>query len=878
MLTLAWQTVKTRVGGFAGAFVAILCGTALVAACGVLMESGFRGGVPTQRYAAAEAVVTGDRTVRPPGADVLAFEHAAEQPAIPASLVAKVAAVPGVKAAVAEQTFPAVVVGADGQPVADKPSFGHNWESAVLAPFALVAGNAPKPGEVVLDSGLAARAGVAVGGEVRVMVRSAPVAYRVAGIAATAGQGGASGGGEKASQGTSRPGTSQPGSSQPGSSQPPTSGEPAPDRPGSSGSRQAAVFFHATQATDLFGRPDQVSAIGVLADPGTSGLPDRVQAALGGDHVTVSSGPDRSAAEFDDVSQTKSILAILAGSFGGYAVLVAIFVVASTLALTVEQRRREFALLRAVGATPRQIRRLIGVETTVVSVVAGVLGSLLGIGVAHGLRAAFARIGVVPDDFALSISPIPLAAALLIGVGAARLAAWSAARRPSSINPVEALGEAAVQKRDVGRVRLAIGWVLTAIGLGATGVPLVVGGQIGAAISVMAALVLIIGLTLTGPRLIGAAVRVIAPVLARSGVSGYLAGANVVRNSRRLAAAVTPLMLAIGFAVVNFYSQTTLTAAVGQQTERSITADHVITGVTGVPAEVVRQVEGGTATSLVRTQVITARTTGDSVEVQSRPANGLDSTASGMVDLGVVSGTLDDLRPGTVALGAAHASWEDKKIGDTVEFWFADGQQAKLKVVATYEHDLAFGDYVLSAADARAHTTAGMDSAVLVKSGDAGQLGDLVSRYPGLQVTERVVAQERGAERTQFLLNLVAVGVILGYVAISVSNTLVMSTAARRREFALLRLVGTGRRQVVRMMRAEALLTAGLAAVLGSLVAAVPLALLAVGLTGSPLPSGPVWVYPGALAGAALIGVVSIAVATRLSLRARPIDAIGSRE
>ena len=134
-------------------------------------------------------------------------------------------------------------------------------------------------------------------------------------------------------------------------------------------------------------------------------------------------------AEFDDVSQTKAILALIAGSFGGYAVLVAIFVVASTLALTVEQRRREFALLRAVGATPRQIRKMIGAETLVVSTVAGVLGSALGIAVGHGLRDAFAAIGVVPPDFVLSISPIPLVAALLIGLAAARTiprwAAWA---------------------------------------------------------------------------------------------------------------------------------------------------------------------------------------------------------------------------------------------------------------------------------------------------------------------------------------------------------------------------------------------------------------------------------------------------------------------
>lgn len=831
MLSLAWQTVKARTGGFVGAFVAILCGTALVAACGILMESGFRGGVPTQRYAAADVVVTGDRTVRPPGGDVLAFEHAAEQPAVPAELVAKIAAVPGVKAAVAERTFPAVVVGPDGQALVDKPSLGHNWESAVLAPFTLKEGRAPAADdEVVLDPWLAARAGTRVGGEVRVMTRSAPVSYRIVGVA---------------------------------------------EGPGA---RQASLFFSAAKSVELFGRPDQVSAVGVLA---AGDVAPRIEDVLAGDHVTVSTGADRSAAEFDDVSQTKAILALIAGSFGGYAVLVAIFVVASTLALTVEQRRREFALLRAVGATPRQIRKMIGAETFVVSAVAGVLGSLLGIAVSHGLRAAFAAIGVVPHDFALSISPIPLAVAVLIGLGAARLAAWSAARRPSSVKPVEALGEAALQKRDLGPVRLAVGWVLLAIGTAATTLPLFVRGQLGAAMSVMAALVLIIGLTLVGPRVVGAAVRVVAPVF-RTGVSGYLASANVLKNSRRLAAAVTPLMLAIGFAVVNFYSQTTFAAAVQQETTRSITADHVITGVTGVPAEVAeaaRRIPGVTAvTSLVRTQVITASKTGDTVEVNRGPANGLDAAAGGTVDLGVKSGRLEDLTAGTVALSHAHAEWENKKVGDTVEFWFADGRPARLRVVATYEHDLAFGDHVLSAADARAHTTAGLDSAVLVRSGTAEALRTLAGRYPGLTVTERVAAQEQGDQRTQFLLNLVAVGVILGYVAISVSNTLVMSTAARRREFALLRLVGTGRRQVVRMMRAEALLTVGLAAVLGTAVAALPLTLLAIGFTGVPLPSGPIWVYLAVLAGAAVLGLLSIAVATRLSLRAKPIDTIGLRE
>ncbi|EOD66961.1 ABC transporter permease, partial [Amycolatopsis vancoresmycina DSM 44592] len=143
MLTLAWQTIRSRLGGFAGAFLAVLCGTALMAACGILMESGLRAGVPTERYAAAAVVVGGTQSVRPPGADALSSEQVGEQPSVPAALAGRIAAVPGVRAAVAEQSFPAQVVTRDGQVLGGRESLGHNWDAAVLAPFTLRGGDAP---------------------------------------------------------------------------------------------------------------------------------------------------------------------------------------------------------------------------------------------------------------------------------------------------------------------------------------------------------------------------------------------------------------------------------------------------------------------------------------------------------------------------------------------------------------------------------------------------------------------------------------------------------------------------------------------------------------------------------------------------------------
>ncbi|MBE1470457.1 putative ABC transport system permease protein [Kibdelosporangium phytohabitans] len=847
---------KRRLSGFVGAFVAILCGTALVAGCGILMESGIRAGVPTERYDGAAVVVGGQQTVDPPGAGPLEAKQVAEQASVPVALAERIKAVPGVRDVVVEHSFPANVVTADGNALTGPDgtqSLGHNWTAAALAPFSLKEGKAPVgDGEVVLDTGLAARGGVGVGQRVRIATRSTPVEFQVVGLAALA------------------------------------SGETL--------DRQSALFFSPRRAAGLDGKPGQAHAIGVLAAPGVSpdALADRVRAATGKDTVAVVTGVERSTVEFLDVSQTRTLLLAIAGSFGGFAILVAVFVVASTLALVVNQRRREFALLRAIAATPKQIRKLIGTETMLVAALAGLLGSGLGLVVGHGLRDAFGAIGVIPPDFELAISPIPLAAAFLLGLGAARLAAWSAARRPSSIRPVEALGEAAVERRELGRGRIVTGWVLVLLGLGGSLVPVFVRGEAALAASSMSALIVVIGLAVLGPRVIALTNRLIAPVLTRvSRISGYLAGANNQANSRRLAAAVTPVMLAVTFAISMFYSQTSAAAAKQEEAVQSTTADHVISSTTGAlspeVAQAVRRVPGvAAATSVVRTEVINTMQEQENLRVERYPAQGLTGDqVRGTLDLGVVSGRIDDLAGDTVAMSRSEAGWYDKKVGDEVEFWFGDGAPAKLRLVATYTRDQAFGEYVLPADLARAHTGDRMDDSVLVRQEPGADsaavtaaLHDLAARYPGLTVApgSTVAAASDGQVKAQFYLNLVAVGVILGYVVISVANTLVMSTAQRSREFALLRLVGTSKRQVVRMMRLEALATVGVAAVLGTVVAGIPLVLLNIALRGTPLPSGPPAVFGGIIAGAVLLGLLSLGIATRMTLRARPIDAIGLRE
>src|SRR6185312_9277370 len=235
--------------------------------------------------------------------------------------------------------------------------------------------------------------------------------------------------------------------------------------PGDGLDRQSAVFVTDGQATTLSGRPDRVDAIGVLAAPGVvpEQLAERITAAVPG--VVAHTGAGRGDVEFLDVGDARSLVVETAASFGGTMVLIVVFVVASTLALSVRQRRRELALLRAIGATPQQIHRMIGAEMTVVSSVGAVVGAIPGVLLAFVMRGVFVLAGVMPPDFQMRVGLLPVLASLVLCVLSARLAGWLVARRLARVSPVEALGDAAIEPKKFGRVRVAVGVLLIPLGL-----------------------------------------------------------------------------------------------------------------------------------------------------------------------------------------------------------------------------------------------------------------------------------------------------------------------------------------------------------------------------------------------------------------------------
>ena len=223
--------------------------------------------------------------------------------------------------------------------------------------------------------------------------------------------------------------------------------------------RQTAIFLTDAEAARLAGHPGTVDAIGVLAAPGFDA--SRLRAAAPGAEVLT--GDARGRAEYPELQEARTKLIAVTASFGGLALFIAIFVVASTMGLSIQQREREIALLRAVAATPGQIRRMIAWEATIVALVGSAAGIWPGIVLGRALAHALVRHGIAPPTFSVYVDGLPVAAVIGGAVAAALLAVLAAGRRAARVPPTLALTDAAVQPRLLGPGRV-IGGLLALAG------------------------------------------------------------------------------------------------------------------------------------------------------------------------------------------------------------------------------------------------------------------------------------------------------------------------------------------------------------------------------------------------------------------------------
>ncbi|MEO3871784.1 FtsX-like permease family protein [Nonomuraea sp. B12E4] len=607
---------------------------------------------------------------------------------------------------------------------------------------------------------------------------------------------------------------------------------------------QDTVFFSTAEARRLAGHPGMVSAAGAF--PALSRAPQGAVLYI---------GDERGRLEFLDAEQARVSLISMGGALAATSLLVAILVVVGTFALSIQQRRRELALLRAVAATPRQVRRLVGGEALLVGGVAGLLGAAAGIGLGHWLYATFVALGATPANLRLVVSPFPALAALLATVGAAWIAARVSARRLARIRPVAALREAALDDGRLPWPRLLAGLTLAA---GAVVLTLVLSGlnteAAATPVTMLTALVWTTAATLLAPL----AAKVVPLPLRAAGVTGFLAARSLRADSRGLASVLSPLTLMVAMTCTILFVQTTMGHAAQEQADAGTRAGYVLPG---APAAAVRRVPGVEAV----TQVL--RTT---VRV------GLDKYAAQAVtydprtlDLGVVSGSVE---PDAAAVSRTAATRLGLTVGDPLRFTLGDGTPATLKVSAVYTRGLGFGDLTLPHSLVSGHVDD--PAGTLLVSAPTLTRDALARAVPGATVLDRAQAAAAGTADPQ--VTLVALGLIIAFTAIAVVNTLAMATSGRTKELAVLRLAGTTRRQILRMLRLETLCATLTAAVGGTGIALLTLSAFGNGMTGSPTPYVPVAAYALVLAAATALALAATTLPARLALRSRPADAVTS--
>ncbi|WIM97877.1 FtsX-like permease family protein [Actinoplanes oblitus] len=782
---LALANLRERRRSFAAAFLAVTFGVALIGVT-LLVHDSARPRVQS-RLAAAPLLVVPPRAANESGhpSDLMPWP---ERDA--AALAGRLDRIEGVRATVIDRSFYAQAF-RDGQPVADDAArdAGHGWSSTRLAPYRLLSGAAPRTdGEVAVDAAL----GVGPGDRLLVNLASGPREMTVSGTV---------------------------------------------DGPG--------FFFTDVAAARL--DPGVRAIAALLDDPGRAGAVAGRARAVVGDTGTVVTGDARAVLEPQFVAHQRFLGTQLIAAMALLGLFVTVFVVAATLALATAQRRREIGLLRAIGARPAQIRRMILGEAAGVGLAGALAGAVLAVAAAPLMKAILVSLDVTAPDFAISVSAWPLLAAALIGVGVAVTGAWAASRRAATVAPLESLLDAQVEKRPMTLGRWLAGG--TSLGLGVLLAVLTAGSGADDRINLAmgAAMCFIVAATLLAPVLIGPVVRVVTAPLARRSAAAapVLIRAELLNATRRTASTAAPIIAAVGFAV--------------------LISGMVETMRTAYPAGETKKLAGQVLIAPDRTPGLSDQVVADNpVGKAALPTRiFLDRPGAGPTVIDAL-GSRDPRwdRPGEAVLGESTATTFRVTAGQTITVRFVDGRSETLTVSRVLPDDPARGAFVMSRALVRRHDRAALTDTVFIPAAHAPR-----TVAPGAALHDArsfALADYDTDARLTSSLAMMLIAVAVGYSGLAVANTMAMAAYGRKADFTVLRSAGGTVRQLMTFVAGETALTAAIGVVLGLLVTLPPLAGMAAGLsevTGTDVSLR----LSGGVVGAAILGSLFMAVAASVT-------------
>lgn len=756
-----------------GAGFAVIIGIAFLVAT-LVFSDGMRAGIDslfTEGNSGTDVLVRSDNQIGSIETGTLGT--------VDAALVDELTAVPEVDEAIPVVEGLAQVVAADGTAIGGQgpPTIGLNWADYDRNPYEIVDGRAPRAaGEVMLDSGTARTGDLAVGDVTTVRVPH-PETVTVVGIAELG------------------------------------SGK-------SLGGVTFAWFETGTAQELLLGTHDQLTGVTLTADPGVEPgellaaveplLPDGTEA-LTGEALTAEANEDLSE-DFLDFFEMFLLV------FAGIALLVGTFSIHNTLSILVAQRTRETALLRAIGASRRQVLLSTTVEAVLLGVVASAIGLAVGLGLAHGLNALMdaAGFGVPTDGLTLGTSTI--VTALVVGTVVTSVASITPAIKASRVAPIAALRDVAVDRSGSSWIRAVLGALVTAGGI-AVVVTASDAGDAALQRAGLGALLTLVGFVMVGPVVARAAAGLLgAPVAAVGGQSGKLARRNAMRNPRRTAGTASALM--IGTAVVALFATfaASLLETFGDILDEDFTGDLVVindnfSGV-GMSPDLAGEIAALPQVDLATPSSLATLMIDGQVE---EPLTIVGSEVGRVIDLGRMEGSFDDLGDDGLAVSESMAADRGWEIGDVLPAEYADGETGSLTVRTIYESDAIMGPLMMSEAAWNEHTIRAEHFLIMIDVAEGASVEDaraaiapLTEQFgaPDVQDREEYLGSAR-AEIEQMLAVIYGLlGLAILIAVLGIANTLSLSLHERTRELGLLRAVGQTRRQLRRTVRWESVIIA----------------------------------------------------------------------
>ena len=790
------------------------------------------------------ATVNAGTSVSVRGVNALGEGATEDREPVPEAALARIRSVSGVAEAVGRVSGYAQVVGPDGKAVATggAPSLGVeiNPDSRQEA-LVLQRGEAPQgEGEVAIDAATADKAGIEIGDRVTVLLRGPAREFTVTGIVGF--------------------GTTD-------------------NLAGAS-----LTAFELPVAQRLVGIPGTFAEIAVAAEQGVDGaeLGRRISGVLPDGYEAVPA--DQIVAEASaEVKQGLGFFSTALLVFAAISLFVGAFLIFNTFSMLVAQRTRELALLRALGASRRQVTTSVLIEALVVGLLASAAGFVLGLGVAVGLRGLLGALGIDLPSGPTVVATRTVVASLVIGVGVTCVAALVPARRAARVAPVEALRESgpaedrSLARRGVtGALLLAAGVGVLAYGLSEGQLPLVGLG----------ALTSFLGVATLSPFLARPVTSLLGAPFARLGVPGRLGRGNAVRSPRRTSATAAALM--IGLALVSAVSVlgASLKTSVVAVVDRSLGADYVL------HTESFSPFSNEVATALRAQPDIDAvaafRFGTAKVGVDVTSLQGVEPAALQQVlRLDTVSGDLDALGRGQLALSEDAARSRGVAVGDTVPVTWSRTGEKPLVLGAVYAANEFAGDALVSDTVFDANTSEQLLGVIAATGRDGvppAQVRQVVDRavagFPNIVVEDQAEFIDAQGAQIDQLLNAITVLLVLSVViaVLGIVNTLALSVVERTRELGLLRAVGLQRRQLRRMIRVESVVIAVYGALLGLAVGtafgwALVRALRAEGITEFSLPVGRLALI---VIVAALAGVLAAALPARRAARLDVLEAVAA--